>query len=591
MRVDGWRGIRKPERVMLSLRTRKVLALGAFGIGSVGSVSHAGEDLVSFCAMGDVPYAPFEDQILPQQIHQLPTDIDFVIHLGDIKPGAAPCERAVYEKVSGMLAKSKPPLFIIPGDNEWNDCSDPAAAWDLWVEHFDRFDQRWAHGFGVARDEQLPQNFAFVRNGVLFVGLQVVGGRVHDPEEWRSRHSLCREWVDRTFKKYGEQANAVVVFVHAKPMLHQADFFGGFSNLCDQLAKPVLLMHGDGHTWIRDRPFEAKNVLRVQVDQGRLGPPVRVTITDDVEEPFRFDRRLAEQPVVRHFAAEGLTRGPEKGTLVIDGGSGGAAGARIFQRFVELAGGEDAKIVVVPTALADAQAKKISAEDFRKKRMLPDAVQPASLRVLHTNDPELADTEEFVAPIREATGVWFGGGRQWRIVDAYGGTRAEEEFRAVLKRGGVIGGSSAGATIQGSFLARGDSSGNTIMLGDHQRGFGYLKNAAIDQHVVARNRQLDLIEILTDPGKRMEEGHDRESLLGLGVDEGTAMVVRGNRFKVIGRPGGSVLVYDPSTWAAGLPDKHKFLRLATGSEYDLNTRTPITFVPVKYVAPVEQNSK
>ena len=86
---------------------------------------------------------------------------------------------------------------------------------------------------------------------------------------------------------------------------------------------------------------------------------------------------------------------------------------------------------------------------------------------------------------------------------------------------------------------------NTIMLGDHQRGFAYLKNAAIDQHVVARTRQLDMIEILTDPKKQMETGHKRESLLGLGIDEGTAMVVRGNRFKVIGRAGGSVLVYDP----------------------------------------------
>ena len=536
--------------------------------------------------MGDVPYAPFEDKILPQQISKLPEDIAFAIHVGDIKGGAAPCDRAVYEKVSGMLAKSKPPMFIIPGDNEWNDCSDPAAAWDLWVEHFDRFDERWPHGFSVERDEKLPQNFAFVRNEVLFIGLQVVGGRVHDLGEWVSRHALCRAWVERKFKQHGEQAKAVVVFVHAKPMLHQADFFGAFSKMCGELGKPVLLMHGDGHIWTHDHPFDAKNILRVQVDQGRLGPPVRVTVTDDPDEPFRFDRRLAEQPVVRRFAVEGQTVGPAKGALVIDGGSGGAAGARIFQRFVELAGGEKAKIVVVPTALESSKAEKVDAEKFLKSRMVPDAVQPASLTVLHTTDPKLADTEAFVAPIREATGIWLGGGRQWRIVDAYGGTLAEREFRAVLERGGVIGGSSAGATIQGSFLARGDSSGNTIMLGDHQRGFAYLKNAAIDQHVVARSRQLDMIEILTDPKKRMEADHKRESLLGLGIDEGTAMVVRGNRFKVIGRAGGSVLVYDPSTWAAGLPDKHKFIRLGTGSEYDLDKRTPITFVPADDTPPV-----
>ena len=539
-----------------------------------------GEDLLSFCAMGDVPYADFEDEILPRQIAGLPEDIRFAIHLGDIKQGAAPCDRAVYEKVSGMLAKSKPPMLVIPGDNEWNDCSDPDAAWNLWVEHFDRFDERWQHGFAVERDEQLPQNFAFVENGVLFVGLQVVGGRVHDLEEWLTRHARCRAWLKRQFESQGEQAKAVVVFLHAKPMIHQADFFGAFSKMCAELGKPVLLMHGDGHVWIKDRPFEAKNVVRVQVDQGRLAPPVRVTVSDDAEEPFRFDRRLAQQPVVRRFVVDGLTSGPEKGALVIDGGSGGEAGARIFQRFVELAGGEEAIIVVVPTALEDAAAQKVRAEAYRKRRMSPDAVLPRKLTVLHTVDPAKADTEDFVAPIREATGIWFGGGRQWRLVDAYGGTLAEREFRAVLERGGVIGGSSAGATIQGSFLARGDTSGNTIMLGDHQRGFAYLKNAAIDQHVVARNRQLDMIEILTDPKKRMQEGHDRRALLGLGIDEGTAMVVQGDRFRVIGRRGGSVLVYDPSVWAPSLPDKHKYIRLGVGSEYDLGSRTPITFVPV-----------
>ena len=325
MPIDGWRGIRNLVAMSI-LRTKYLPMLCLMTACSFTNFSQAGDDLVSFCAMGDVPYAPFEDKILPQQIAELPEDIAFAIHLGDIKGGGAPCDRAVYEKVSGMLAKSKPPMFIVPGDNEWNDCSDPAAAWDLWVEHFDRFDERWSHGFAVERDEKLPQNFAFVRNEVLFLGLQVVGGKVHDLGEWISRHAMCRAWVDQQFKKHGEQAKAVAVLLHAKPMLHQADFFGVFSKLCDELGKPVLLMHGDGHTWIHDRPFDAKNILRVQVDQGRLGPPVRVTVTDDPDEPFRFDRRLAEQPVVRRFAVDGLTVGPEKGALVIDGGSGGAGG-------------------------------------------------------------------------------------------------------------------------------------------------------------------------------------------------------------------------------------------------------------------------
>jgi len=120
-----------------------------------------------------------------------------------------------------------------------------------------------------------------------------------------------------------------------------------------------------------------------------------------------------------------------------------------------------------------------------------------NVTVLHTKDRDLADSEEFVAPIRNATGVWFTGGRQWRIADSYLGTLTQREFEAVLERGGVIGGSSAGATIQGSYLARGDTKANTIMMGDHEEGFAFINNVAIDQHLLKRNRQFDLVEILT----------------------------------------------------------------------------------------------
>ena len=542
-----------------------------------GAVDSRAEDLISFCAMGDVPYAPFENKLLPKQIEQLPDDIAFAIHLGDIKPGGAPCGELVYKKVASMLGESKAPMFIIPGDNEWNDCAQPAAAWQHWVGHFDRFDEKWDKPFEVERDAKQSANFAFLHEQVLFIGLNVVGGKVHDAAEWQARHAACMAWFGQQLAAHGAAAKAVVVFVHARPSPTQVDFFLPFSIAAGGLGKPVLLMHGDGHVWIHDRPFLSKQVERVEVDQGRLGPPVRVTVTDDAKEPFRFDRRLEEQPVVRNFPVEGLNSGPEKGTLVIDGGSGGVDGAKIFQRFVELAGGANAHIVVVPTALSGAENYNLEA--LKRSKLSTGSVVPASLVVVHTDDPAEAGSEAFVAPIRQATGIWFGGGRQWRLVDAYGGTLAEREFRAVLERGGVIGGSSAGATIQGSFLARGDSAGNTAMLGDHQRGFAYLKNVAIDQHVVARGRQLDMLEILNDPQQKMTPDHDRAALLGLGVDEGTAMVVRGDRFKVIGSPGGSVLVYDPSTWGEGLPDKHKFIRLGTGSEYDLRTRTPVKVVP------------
>lgn len=225
----------------------------------------------------------------------------------------------------------------------------------------------------------------------------------------------------------------------------------------------------------------------------------------------------------------------------------------IYERFIELAGGPDASIIYIPTAGG--------AEEYDDLCSCLNAWREhgaRNIRILHTIDPAEADTEAFVAPIREATGVFFGGGRQWRLVDAYGGTRTEEEIRRVLERGGVVGGSSAGASIQGSFLVRGDTATNTIMMGSHQEGFGYLRNVGIDQHVLRRNRHFDLIEVI--------DAHPE--LLGIGVDENAALVVQGDQAEVIGQS--HVLIYDnqASVGDHGGP----FYFLLPGDRFNLATR-------------------
>lgn len=249
-------------------------------------------------------------------------------------------------------------------------------------------------------------------------------------------------------------------------------------------------------------------------------------------------------------SAYGQEVGPASGSLVIVGG--GMTDPSIVKRFVELAGGGEARIVVVPTA-----GGRETYDESNCGLATWQQMDAASVTCLHTNDPAEADTEEFVLSIREATAVWFNGGRQWRIADSFLGTLAEAEFRRVLERGGVIGGSSAGATIQGSYLVRGDTSGNTIMMGDHQVGFGYLRNTAIDQHVLRRNRQFDLVEVI--------EAHPE--LLGIGIDENTAIVVQGDEFEVIGQS--YVLIYDNRKTVG--PDG-RFYFIPPGGRFDLRTR-------------------
>jgi hypothetical protein len=247
--------------------------------------------LVTFYAMGDVPYAPEEDLRLPRQISELPKNAEFVIHVGDIKTGMTPCDEAVYNKVFGMLSQSAAPVFIVPGDNEWNDCTNPAQAWKHWTKYFMRFDRRWRHCLPVFRQLEREENFSFVKGNVLFVGLNIVGGRIHDAAEWKQRHADGLNWLRSNLRRFGADVSSLVIFGHAKPAENHNDFFVPFNKDAGEFKKPILYLHGDGHRWIHDRPFVAQNVLRVQVDQGGIAPPLKVTITDHKTAPFQFDRR------------------------------------------------------------------------------------------------------------------------------------------------------------------------------------------------------------------------------------------------------------------------------------------------------------
>jgi cyanophycinase len=242
--------------------------------------------------------------------------------------------------------------------------------------------------------------------------------------------------------------------------------------------------------------------------------------------------------------------GPPRGTLFIIGG--GDKERPLIDRFLELAGGPESPIVVIPTALESDDPVVFATET----RVFREA-GARRITVLHTRDRKVADSEAFVAPLREASGAYFTGGRQWRLADAYLDTRTHAELRALLARGGVIGGTSAGATIQGSYLSRGDTKGNTVMMGDHVEGMAFLKNVAIDQHLLKRNRQFDLLEVI--------EAHPE--LLGIGIDEDTAIIVRGDRFEVVGD--GYVAIYDHER---RLDSGGSFYLLAPGDRYDLKTR-------------------
>jgi cyanophycinase len=213
------------------------------------------------------------------------------------------------------------------------------------------------------------------------------------------------------------------------------------------------------------------------------------------------------------------------GSLVIVGGGG--LPSELVTRFVELAGGPAAPLVILPTAMPD----PLPDED----RMAATFRRAGAQQVTVLNARRRADVEapEFLETLRQARGVWFGGGRQWRFVDAYEGTAAAPLLHDVLKRGGVIGGSSAGASIQAEYLVRGSPLRNTDMMAwGYERGLGFLPGVAVDQHFAQRNRFNDLLSVV----------QCYPQLLGIGIDEATAVIVQGQVAEIAGR--GSAHFFD-----------------------------------------------
>jgi cyanophycinase len=262
--------------------------------------------------------------------------------------------------------------------------------------------------------------------------------------------------------------------------------------------------------------------------------------------------------------------GPEKGSLIIIGGNVGSQ-RDIWEKFTELAGGADkAAVVVVTTAAGDA-----AGVDNKEVEELKKQTGIKNVTLLHTSDLAVANSEKFIAPIKKATGVYFVGGRQWRIADSYLNTLTHQAFIDVLNRGGVIAGSSAGASILGSFLWRGDTKGAQVQVGDHTQGLAFLKNSAIDQHILVRNREFALIDFI----------RKSPQLIGIGLNEATAVLVQRDTLQVLGKS--YVAIYDYNTIVSAY-DKHvvnnredftasdgPFFFLGAGQKYDLAKRVVI----------------
>lgn len=251
-----------------------------------------------------------------------------------------------------------------------------------------------------------------------------------------------------------------------------------------------------------------------------------------------------------HRRIASLEYGPVMGTPT-SGGSlliagGGPLSEMIRHRFIELAGGAEARIVVIPAEVVDEQMQG----DYREM-WLKYGVK--AVDVLHTTSRSLADRPEFSQMLESATGVWLGGGQQTWLAEWYGGTLVETRLKEVLARNGVIGGTSAGAAIMSGVMIAGGRRSPVI-----KRGFDLIPEAVIDQHFVKRNRVNRLYQVLEQYPK----------LVGFGIDEATALhySIKSGRFQVLGQ---SCVVACVMEHEDNLSPKFRLQFLNPGDEFDI----------------------
>jgi len=249
---------------------------------SLGQMAWAQGQPVTFSATGDVPYGSSQVPVFQKQLddHNLYSPSAFFVHVGDIFSDSEACTDSRYSGMATMLKGLTVPAYIVPGDNETVDCKNPAEGLGFWLNYFNNFEQNFCGAPLSERQSGRPENWAFTMNGVHFIGINLAGSSTHQP---------AADWVKQQLQAQASQVRAAVVVAHYRPN-YSASFGNQFRAAAAAFEKPILFLHGHGHSWVMDRPFPEQNVLRVQVDNGAGEPPVEITVTMNPADMFTFKR-------------------------------------------------------------------------------------------------------------------------------------------------------------------------------------------------------------------------------------------------------------------------------------------------------------
>ena len=263
-----------------------------FGLGSLICLSALvsmcqeawaqGQQII-FSATGDIPYGTSEVSKLQTQInnHDKYSPSKFIVHVGDILSGSESCNQTRYSDVANILKSSAAPAYIVPGDNETTDCSNATQGFNWWMQYFQNFEINFCGAPYTEHQSVRPQNWAFVMDGVLFIGIDLVGSTGTSSSDQQKD----ADWVEQQFTAKVSLVRAAAVFAQAGPDSKRNTFFNAFEQSAGTFAKPVLFLHGDGHSWIQDNPWSQPNTMRIEVDNGGAEDPVQITVTTSTSSP------------------------------------------------------------------------------------------------------------------------------------------------------------------------------------------------------------------------------------------------------------------------------------------------------------------
>ena len=225
----------------------------------------AQSDTLKVAVVGDTPYKISEWKHFRKNIANInPNEVDFLIHVGDIKRGYMPCFKNRYKRTKKFLERSKIPYLIIPGDNEFNDCycMKPQRAIKVWRKTFVNYPEY----FALKRNDSLPENFYFEKDSILFVGINHVGGKVHDSAEWENRTLTNTLWIEEANSVY-PYAKKIIVFAHASPnnTFVLQKWLKKFSS---SLNVELWWVQGDIHSFTINPAWKNMNLTRAITDNG-----------------------------------------------------------------------------------------------------------------------------------------------------------------------------------------------------------------------------------------------------------------------------------------------------------------------------------